>query len=579
MDKDVVAIAYQPLLSNLTGWQQAMLHQEHLLCTAILNAVSTLVMVVDRAGHIIRCNCAFEQTTGYKLNSVRDRPFWDLFLAQDDIKAFAAAFGQFQVDLLPIAGEYDWLDCEGNRRRIAWKFAPLFHADKTLKYAIATGEDISDRQQQKKERNRLKKALARQIQQTAFAREQEKAARSRAAELAKANDALKRSVAHLTTTDSLQSFLVAVLQESIEASGAVTAAVFVYNPTAHTLQNTAMVLHGEAIDIATDPRMEIWRSPVPAGTTDAWQIMSQRRRMFWVDNDNPPPEHWPISIPWHQQMRHKTIATMPLLIGEQALGFLGLCFATVEQPHESRLEQCWTLAQHAALALHMSDLVKQAQQTAVLQERNRMAQEIHDTLAQGFTGVVVQLEGAEEALIQAPQKAQAHIDRARKLARESLTEARRSVRALRPQALKGNALPDAIAHLALLQSANTSLEISFHLKGAPYALPPQIENNLLRIVQEALANVFKHARASHAEIELIYDSDELQLHVQDDGCGIDPNLTNIHSLQSSGGGSFGLAIMRERAESMGGSFTISGLEQGTTVSVIVPLVLYLDKSH
>lgn len=285
MDRDVVAIADRPLQSNSTGWQQqAMLHQELLLYTEILNSISTLVAIVDRAGRIVRCNSAFEQTTGYKLNSVSDRPFWDLFLARDDSKAFAAAFGQFQIDLLPIACECDF-DCQGNRRRIAWKFSPFLGADNTLKYAIATGEDISNRQQQKKERHKLKKALARQVQQTAFACEQEKAATQRAAELAKANDALKRSVAHLTTTDSLRSFLVAVLQESIQASGAVTAAVFVYNPAAHTLQNTAMVLHGEAIEIATDPRMEIWRSPVPAGTTDAWQIMSQRRRMFWVDND------------------------------------------------------------------------------------------------------------------------------------------------------------------------------------------------------------------------------------------------------------------------------------------------------
>ena len=117
-----------------------------------------------------------------------------------------------------------------------------------------------------------------------------RAAQERAAELAKANEALKRSVGYLTTADSLQSFLTAVLQESIQASGAVTAALFVYNPSSNTLQMTALVLHGEVVDIATDPRTEIWRFPVPADTIPAWHRMGQKREIFWFDNDNPSPE-------------------------------------------------------------------------------------------------------------------------------------------------------------------------------------------------------------------------------------------------------------------------------------------------
>jgi signal transduction histidine kinase/PAS domain-containing protein len=217
--------------------------------------------------------------------------------------------------------------------------------------------------------------LAERAKLAAIAQEQERAASERAAELAKANDALKRSIAHLISTDSLRSFLVAVLQEAIQACDAVSAAVFVYNQLSHNLQNIALILHGEAIDIATDPRAEIWRSPIPADLTDAWRVLSQERRFFWFDNDNPGVEHWSISIPWHQQFGHKNIATIPLLIGEQALGFLGLCFTTHQQPSESKLEQCWTLAQHAALALRMSQLAEEAKQAAIAKEQEKAAQQ------------------------------------------------------------------------------------------------------------------------------------------------------------------------------------------------------------
>lgn len=210
-------------------------------------------------------------------------------------------------------------------------------------------------------------------EQAAIAREQEKAAQERSASLANANDALRRSVGHLTTADSLSEFLVAVLQEAIQASGAVSAAVFVYEPSENTLLNTTLVLHGEVVDIATDPRTDIWRDSVPADLTNVWDAMLQERRIFWFDNDNPAPEYWLMSIPWHDQFGHKNIATIPLFIGEQALGFLGLCFATHQQPSESKLEQCWTLAQHAALALRMSQLAESAKLAAITREQEKAA--------------------------------------------------------------------------------------------------------------------------------------------------------------------------------------------------------------
>jgi len=117
----------------------------------------------------------------------------------------------------------------------------------------------------------------------------------------------------------------------------------------------------------------------------------------------------------------------------------------------------------------------------VVAERNRLAREVHDTLAQGLTGVIVQLEAAGEAMGQSrPTKASGHLERASQLARESLQEARRSVRALRPQALEENSLSIALNELLAKMTADTSIR--------PRLLPQEWENNLLRIGQEALTN-------------------------------------------------------------------------------------------
>lgn len=391
-----------------------------------------------------------------------------------------------------------------------------------------------------------------------------RAEQERAAELAKANDVLRRSVSHLTTTDNLQSFLIAVLQEAIRASGALTATVFVYDSFSNTLQKTVLVLHGEVIDIATDPRAEIWRSPVPADITDAWRVMSQSRQILWIDNDSPGPEHWPVAVAWHRQFGHRNIAAIPLLLGEQALGFMGLAFATYQQPSESRLEQCWALAQHAAIALQMADLVQQTKQTALLEERNRMAREIHDTIAQVLTGIIIQLEATKGIVSTQPEAAHDHLTRASTLAREGLAEARRSVRALRAEALESRDLPTALNHLVQQMTTDTSVQANVCVTGDPYPLPSDVEVNLLRIGQEALTNALKHAQAQTVCLNLYFNIQTVQLQILDDGQGFDPQ-----QLASNCG--FGLIGMQERSQRLGGTFAlVTNLGAGTKITVTAP---------
>jgi len=193
-----------------------------------------------------------------------------------------------------------------------------------------------------------------------------------------------------------------------------------------------------------------------------------------------------------------------------------------------------------------------------------MARDIHDTLAQGFTGVILQIDAAEEELLeQDPEHTLGHLRRARELARESLGEARRSVHALRPQALEKAAFGDALKAIFTNTTAGTSLRTDFQLEGEPRNLEPAVEENLLHIGQEALSNVLKHARATIFQVRLCFTSDAVRLELRDNGDGFVVDTLN--------GGGIGLIGMKERAEQIGATLTVSSeLGAGTMILAVSP---------
>jgi signal transduction histidine kinase len=194
-----------------------------------------------------------------------------------------------------------------------------------------------------------------------------------------------------------------------------------------------------------------------------------------------------------------------------------------------------------------------------------MARDIHDTLAQGFTGIVVQLQAAEDATAKGLKKdAQKHRQNACDLARESLVEARRSVHALRPQVLEDTFFWDALKGMIKQSTAGTPIHTTFRMRGYPRELPSLWQQNLLHIGQEALTNTLKYAHAGRFEARLNFNKKELRLELKDDGEGFTP--TDRHD-------GFGLIGMRERVEQMGGTLTvISSPEQGTNVTVVARYV-------
>ncbi|MCX5204089.1 sensor histidine kinase [Streptomyces sp. NBC_00237] len=228
----------------------------------------------------------------------------------------------------------------------------------------------------------------------------------------------------------------------------------------------------------------------------------------------------------------------------------------------ARLEQ--TLVENAGLH---DQLLLQAREAGVADERRRLAAEIHDTIAQGLAGIITQLQVVTSTTD--PDTAAVHLTRAQDLARTSLGEARRSVQNLSPAALEHDTLAEALKKTVAAYAERTGIRTEFTVTGTEEPLHGEVAATLLRIAQEALTNTSRHARATRAGITLSYMDDEVALDVRDDGTGFDPSAV---AARTEAGG-FGLDGMRARAERIAGTVEIeSEPGYGTAVCARVPLV-------
>ncbi|MFD5654031.1 sensor histidine kinase [Streptomyces sp. NPDC127039] len=232
-----------------------------------------------------------------------------------------------------------------------------------------------------------------------------------------------------------------------------------------------------------------------------------------------------------------------------------------ESEHRSRLIE--------ELTATRADLATAQHAAGVLAERERLAREIHDTLAQGLSSIQLLLRAAERALPAAPDSAARHVEAARQAAVDNLAEARRFVAALAPPTLEGTTLAGALERLCATTSTRHRVTARLHVTGDPVPLPTAHEVALLRIAQSALANTVRHAHADTVEVTLSHLGDHVALDVVDDGRGFDPALLPAADPETGG---FGLAAMRARVSALGGALAVeSAPGRGTAVSARLPL--------
>jgi two-component system NarL family sensor kinase len=265
-------------------------------------------------------------------------------------------------------------------------------------------------------------------------------------------------------------------------------------------------------------------------------------------------------------------ASVPIHTGDTALGVMNVASEDWRELRPDELQLLHIISDQIGLAIQRAQLsaehTQAATRLATIEERNRLAREIHDTLAQGLAAITLQLETADALSQSRPERAQEAIQKALRLARGNLEEARRSVMDLRAAPLQKHALPEALAALAVTEPVPTVEYTCVPIQQFPM-LPARIETGLYRIAQEALTNVRKHAKARKISMTLIAEEQWVSLMVQDDGCGFDPESVTQQTNSSSG--HFGLAGMNERVRLLGGSLCIlSELGAGTSIEVSIP---------
>jgi signal transduction histidine kinase/PAS domain-containing protein len=257
-----------------------------------------------------------------------------------------------------------------------------------------------------------------------------------------------------------------------------------------------------------------------------------------------------------------TVILIPMSVVGRLEGVIVLRFSQKRVFRAEEIELAQALANQAMLAMQLTRLSVESRESAVIAERNRMARDIHDTLAQGFTGVIMQLEAVKGSIAQNDlAEATDRVERAGDLARVGLGEARRSLRALRPRSLQDTTLCVALDDLLKRMTNGSGLQAELHLEGDEPAMPPEWEEVLLRVAQESLTNTIKHAKAKNFRATLTIGAKEIQFRLVDDGVGFD-----LHAEHEG----FGLLGMKERVDQMGGQFILRSMpDQGTEIQIIL----------
>lgn len=270
-------------------------------------------------------------------------------------------------------------------------------------------------------------------------------------------------------------------------------------------------------------------------------------------------------------------ASIPLYFGDTPLGVMNVAAPSWRELTGEELRLLETIARQVGIALERARLAGESARLARVEERTRIAREIHDTLAQGLTAIALDLEGGLHHLERDPARARGRLERALATARASLEEARRSVLDLRTLPLAGTPLPEALAALGRAFTSENGVQVQVRASGGAVAtLPLRIEAELYRIAQEALTNVRRHANATEVEITLRADTRAARLAIRDDGVGF---VTGGKQRAASGEQAieeracFGILGMRERAKLVGGRLRIESRPgAGTTIRATVPLV-------
>jgi signal transduction histidine kinase len=396
--------------------------------------------------------------------------------------------------------------------------------------------------------------------QAALASEREMFARQRTIELTKANEALRQCLDALASVPELDELLGQIMAAITRQLGAASAVLRLRDFEQNYLTVDLVFQDGRVMTPAEAKYPERLQS-IPLDERQLGLLKQPAAVLHLLENIPPVPDaHRSLLL----GLGVKTLLIVPLNLASQLLGSLTFRFAEHREFRPEEIEIAQALESQAALAIQVTRLAKAARQSAVLKERTRLAGEIHDALAQSFTGICMQLGVAKEELSAKEGDPLRRIQRAVELASLGLAEARRFAHKLRLSDESG--LIVALQALVERSSVAGRLRCNFRSDNIPEkSLPPRLQHQLLRIAQEAIHNAVRHANPTVIAVTLQWDAPNLLLQVKDNGSGL-----SAARLEKSEG--FGLENMRERASEIDGGFEIETAPgHGTSIIVTVPI--------
>jgi signal transduction histidine kinase len=403
--------------------------------------------------------------------------------------------------------------------------------------------------------------------QAAMARERETFAQQRLAQLVKTNAALRGSLDALASVPQLDEFIGQVMAAITGQLGAVSSNLWMFNLDDETFALELIYQDGRvrSLDEIEYPKH---LRVLKLDEVTAWTPARLDQPITPLRLDSSIAMRMPGGLRTYLIAQGvKSLLLIPLSSKERVTGMLSFRFKDDRQFQEEELEIARALGTQASLAIQLTQLARTARESAVLEERNRLAGEIHDSLAQSFAGISMQLSAAGRAMVRKSKDAWGHVERANELARFGLSEARRSALSLRSNIIEESGLIEALRKLTERSNIPGLISCSFRASRVDErALSPQVQQDLLRIGQEAISNALRHAQPSEIKVSLRGNQSNLVLRITDNGSG----LLRTRPLSERHG--FGFANMRARAKNLGATLDVESKPgHGTSVIVRLPL--------
>ncbi len=527
------------LLMRDIDWQDGMAHPAIQLLRLIMDNIPQAIFWKDRNSVYVWCNRNFANDAGYENpEDVSGKTDFDLPWTQEEAEWYRKIDQQVMETDTPIYQLYETqTHADGQITWVVTNKMPLHDPEGNVVGVLGTYEDITELKLKEEELRKAREELEIRVQErTAAEREQRAFA-----------EALREISTTLNSTLNLNEVLDRILTE---------------------IQR--ILPHQMATIILVEGQKGCFVRARPAGSANEgewFEINKYPNLVKLLETKSPLIIHDVVKDrQWvHYQNTHwiRSYLGAPIIVKGEVIGFISLYS---DKPHffdTQKAERLMAFASHAAIAIHNAKLYEQAQELAVINERQRLARELHDAVSQTLWTASIIADVLPVLWDKDPEEGKRNLEQLRKLVRGALAEMRTLLIELRPSSLQQTKFVDLLHQLAQATMSRKKMEVRVITAGNEFEIQPETKLSLYRIVQEALNNAAKHSFATKTEINVLFQNSHLRIYIEDNGRGFDPNNPQIHGM--------GLEIMRERATSASARLTISSTPgKGTKIEIFWP---------